>query len=144
MKDENAKTAAWEIVSYYKEHAIRTSQGIYWSDNSVMYFDGGITLFLIDSFLTYPGRGEEVYPLITDSCDYILANAIPHGDGGLEFDHLQVDFKHKEPNFEFGTAGIGYLFVKAYEITNDKRYVQAAQSAAVYLKNIAVKQKKDI
>lgn len=142
LKDKNAKTAAWEIVSYYKEHAVRTPKGIYWSDNSVIYFDGGITLFLIDSFLTYPGRGEEVYSLITDSCDYILSNAIRHDHGGLEFDYLQVDFKHKEPNFEFGTAGIGYLFVKAYEITNDERYVQAAKSVIVYMKNIAVKQKK--
>lgn len=161
--DESAKKAVWEIITYYKEHAVRTEKGIYWSDNSAIFFDGGITLFLIDSFLTYQDEQEvlknsvdevknfitdkdnrkynekDLYRLITDSCDYILANGIYHDDGGLEIDHMQVDFKHKEPNFEFGTAGIGYLFAKVYEITNDIKYLQAAKAAGIYLKNIAVK-----
>ena len=53
-----------------------------------------------------------------------------------------MDFKHKEPNFEFGTAGVGYLLAQVYELTGDRKYLEAAFAAANYIKSIAVKQKK--
>lgn len=137
-----AKEGAGKVIIYYSEHAKQSEQGICWTDNSPVFFDGGITLFLIDSYQTYEEQREELRKLVTGSCDYILSHGIRHEDGGLEIDHMQIDFKHKEPNFEFGTAGIGYLFAKAYELTNNQKYLDAAKAAAVYIKSIAVKQRK--
>lgn len=159
---ECAKEGSFKIIDYYMKHANETKEGCFWSDNAAIFFDGGIILFLIDCLKTYekcdgilygkvsgkqdvqPSKAysEELMRLITKSCDYILKNGIWHDDGGLEIDHLKVDFKRREPNFEFGTAGIGYLFAKAYEVTGDKKYLDGAKATAIYIKSIAVKQKK--
>ncbi len=135
-----AKEGAYKVISYYMEHVKEDYNGCFWSDNSAVFFDGGITLFLIDCVKAYGDK--KLMNLITKSCDYILKNGIWHDDGGLEIDHLNVEFKRKEPNFEFGTAGIGYLFAKAYEVTENKTYLEAAKATAIYIKSIAVKQKK--
>lgn len=141
-RDENAKAGALKVIEYYNKHAVKNDNGIYWSDNSVVFFDAGITLFLIDCMNTYGELCDELTKLITRSCDYILSNGIWHADGGLETDHLKVAFKKGEPNFEFGTAGVGYLFAKAYEVTGRAEYLEAAKASGIYLKSIAVRQKK--
>lgn len=154
--DVLAKSGALKIIEYYKNTLTETEEGIFWSDNSPIFFDGGIILFLIDSFITYKDEisvnktskkenelsQNQEYNMIIKGTEYILAHAIMHENGAMEIDHLHVDFKHKEPNFEFGTAGAGYLFTKVYELTGDKKYIDAAKSTVKYLKSIAVKQKK--
>lgn len=141
-KDENARHGAGQIIDYYFKHAVKTDEGIYWSGNCPVFFDGGIALFLMDSYYTYGGAEDKLRSYITGAADYILAHAIKHGEGALEFDRLNVDFKHKEPNFEFGTAGVGYLMAQVYVLTGDRKYLEAAFAAANYIKSIAVKQKK--
>lgn len=140
FQDDNAKKAAKEIAAYYKEHAVKNAHGIYWSDNFPIFFDGGIVLFLIDTYETY--KDNSLIALIEAAADYIIHCGTAHKDGGLELDHLQVDFKHKEPNFEFGTAGAGYLFTKVFALTGKDKYLEAAKQTAVYLKSIAVLQSK--
>lgn len=135
---EEAKQAAEKILDYYMAHQKETAEGVFWSDNAAIFFDGGIILYLIDSYHVL--EREDVLPVIVRATDYILSTGIRHKDGGLEIDHGQVVFKHKEPNFEFGTAGSGYLFTKVYELTNDRKYLRAAFDAARYLCGIAVKQ----
>lgn len=164
-KDENARHGAGQIIDYYFKHAVKTDEGIYWSGNCPVFFDGGIALFLVDSYYTYGSAkdntkqdispkngdgcsktdtsiGDKLRSYITGAADYILAHAIKHGEGALEFDRINVDFKHKEPNFEFGTAGVGYLMAQVYVLTGDRKYLEAAFAAANYIKSIAVKQKK--
>lgn len=141
-KDENARHGAGQIIDYYFKHAVKTDEGIYWSGNCPVFFDGGIALFLMDSYYTYGSAEDKLRSYITGAADYILAHAIKHGEGALEFDRLNVDFKHKEPNFEFGTAGVGYLMAQVYVLTGDSKYLEAAFAAVNYIKSIAVKQKK--
>lgn len=141
-KDENARHGAGQIIDYYLKHAVKTDEGIYWSGNCPVFFDGGIALFLMDSYYTYGSAEDKLRSYITGAADYILAHAIKHGEGALEFDRLNVDFKHKEPNFEFGTAGVGYLMAQVYVLTGDRKYLEVAFAAANYIKSIAVKQKK--
>ncbi len=138
--DDNAKAGADTIIKYYLGAAKKTKEGIFWSDNSPVFFDGGILLFLMDSFHTYKNIENELKNIIIKGMEYILFHGEWHEDGGLELDYHHVDFKHKEPNFEFGTAGIGYLFAKSYEISGDVKFLEAAKAAVVYLKSIAVKQ----
>lgn len=141
-RDPLAKEGAGKVIQYYKNHVKKNEYGSFWLDSSSIFFDGGIILFLIDCWQTYEEERQELQELITDSCDYILNHGIWHDDGGLEIDHMHIDFKHKEPNFEFGTAGAGYLFAKVYELTGNLKYLDAAKAATFYLKSIAVKQQK--
>lgn len=129
-----------KITSYYKEQAILSESAAYWTDNSVLYFDGGVILFLLDAYETL--QDPSLPALISAATDYILHQGRKHPDGGLEIDHIGVAFKHQEPNFEFGTAGLGYLFLKVYEFTRNEKYLHAAMSTATYIKSIRVPQKK--
>lgn len=140
--DADAKAGSGRIIRHYLDTAEETDKGVCWTDNSPIFFDGGILLFLIDSINTYGDSGGELKTVVKKGADHILSHGQWHEDGGLELDHHHVDFKHKEPNFEFGTAGIGYLFAKVYEVLQDVRYLEAAKAAARYIKSIAVEQKK--
>ena len=146
--DIHAKNGAWKVKDYYKNTLTRTEEGIYWTGNSPVFFDGGIILFLIDAYQTNTAVSgniqdqAECVELIRKGTDYILSHAIGHDGGAIEIDHLNVSFKHREPNFEFGTAGAGYLFTKVYEVTGDEKYLDAAKGTVNYLKSIAVRQKK--
>ena len=152
--DIHAKNGALKVIDYYHNTLIETDEGIYWSGNSPVFFDSGIILFLIDSYDTYTAVSENIQnpvgcvelktcvDMIMKGTEYILAHAIEHEGGAIEIDHLNVTFKHREPNFEFGTAGAGYLFTKVYELTGDEKYLDAAKGTVNYLKSIAVRQKK--
>ncbi|MBU5471810.1 hypothetical protein KQI85_15870 [Falcatimonas sp. MSJ-15] len=172
--DAHAKNGALQVIDYYKNTFTKTEEGIYWSGNSPIFFDGGIILFLLDSYDTYRKvmdsdkvlinndlevgnhnsnnadtvisenmqKNIKCLDMIIKGTDYILSHAIEHEGGAIEIDNLNVDFKHKEPNFEFGTAGAGYLFTKVYELTGDEEYLNAAKGSVQYLKSIAVRQKK--
>lgn len=139
MKD--AKEGSMEILDHYRKTMTIDLDEIYWTDNSPIFFDGGIILYLIDCYHTYEELREKLLSVIIKAADHILNHAITHENGGLEIDHHHVDFKHKEPNFEFGTAGAGYLFTKVYELTNEPKYLDAADKTTIYLKSIAIKQK---
>lgn len=138
FEDDNALQGLREIVTYYREHAVYTEQGAYWSDNAPVFFDGGIALFLTAAYKTL--QEPDVLNLAVRAADYILAHGTYTDDSGLMIDHLQVSFKHNEPNFEFGTAGIGFLFTKIYEVTGEERYLEAAKKTVQYLRSIAVEQ----
>lgn len=146
--DIHAKNGAWKVIDYYKNTLTRAEEGIYWTGNSPVFFDSGIILFLIDAYHTNTAVSGNIQDqtacveLIRKGTDYILAHAIEHEGGAIEIDHLNVSFKHREPNFEFGTAGAGYLFTKVYEVTGDEKYLDAAKGTVNYLKSIAVRQKK--
>lgn len=141
-RDEYAENGRNQILQYYKNTVKTTTDGYYWSDNAPVFFDAGIGLFLIDAYNT--SNDAELIPLITGAANHILNEGIRHENGGIEFNHLSIAFKQKEPNFEFGTAGIGYFFLKVYELTADIRYLEAAKAAADYMESIAVRQKKGI
>ena len=142
-QDENAKAGVETIIEYYEKHSTETENYIYWTDNSPIFFDGGITLFFIDCLITGGVTNlKRIREIVIKSANYILSKGTRHGEKAIEFDYHHVDFKHKEPNFEFGTAGIGYLFAKVYEMTNDEKYLEASVGAAKYLNDISVKQRR--
>ena len=142
FREPSAEHAVNEITQFCRESAVRTADGIYWTDNSVIYADAGVILFLADVWEMFPAPGLQ--ELIQSAAGYILRKAIPHPEGGMEFDNLQIDFKHKEPNFEFGTAGVGYLFAVLYQIFGNETYLDAAESCAVYVRSLGVKQGKGL
>ena len=76
---------------------------------------GGIGLILNEVYLL-----DEI---IVKATNHILNQAIDHKDGGLEIDHLHIDFKHKEPNFEFGTAGMVVALLQIYCLEKNKNEI---------------------
>lgn len=127
---DSAKEGALRIVEYYQSNE--------WTDNLTVFFDGGILLFLIDSYYTYD---LDILDFIQSKAEYMASCAIVL-DSGIEFDHLHVDFKHKEPNFEFGSAGMGYVFCELYKLFKEDRYLDIAIGVTKYLKSISVAQEK--
>jgi lantibiotic modifying enzyme len=137
---EEARKGAEQIIEYYLEHANESETGIFWSDNSPLYLDGGILLFLVNACEVL--QEKRLLAVIKKGTNHIISNGIRHEDGGLEINHIHFPPKLDEPNFEFGTAGAGYLFGKVYEITDDETYLEAAKSAAKYILSIAVPKEK--
>ncbi|MGL6202147.1 MAG: lanthionine synthetase LanC family protein [Lachnospiraceae bacterium] len=138
--DKNARKGLSAIIEYYMSHAHHVAAGVYWSDNSPLYLDGGIVLSLISAYEIL--GGSELLHLIKEAANYLISCGTYHEDGGLEINHISFEPKRDEPNFEFGTAGLGYLFGKVYEVTQDIRYLEAAKSAAKYITSISIRQEK--
>ena len=46
--------------------------------------------------------------------------------------------KYERPNFEYGTAGVGFVLAKLYQATGEAKYLTAAEKAANYIDSIAV------
>ncbi len=138
LQDETAKKGLLEILDYYKKTAVRERDGIYWSDNAPLYLDGGAVLFLLSAWEVL--QDTEILEMLCQAADHLISVGKWHADGGLEIDHLSFAPKRDEPNFEFGTAGIGYLFARIYESSGREKYLEAAKATAVYLRSIAVPQ----
>ncbi len=138
--DENALAGVSAIAEYYSKHANRASTGVYWSDNSPVYLDSGVVLFLISAYEILNDR--QILNLIEAAADYIISCGTVHADGGLEINHILYEPKLDEPNFEFGSSGIGYMLGKVYEVSHETRFLDAAKAVAKYIVSIAVKQEK--
>jgi len=122
-QDENAKAGAMEILDHYLDTSTEDNEEIYWSDNSPVFFDSGNILYLLDCCNTYKELSSKLNEIIVKATNHILNQAIDHKDGGLEIDHLHIDFKHKEPNFEFGTAGMVVALLQIYCLEKNKNEI---------------------
>lgn len=91
-QDENAKAGAMEILDHYLDTSTEDNEEI----------------------------SSKLNEIIVKATNHILNHAIDHKDGGLEIDHLHIDFKHKEPNFEFGTAGMVVALLQIYCLEKNK------------------------
>lgn len=138
--DETAEQGIREIVDYYRDTAKETSSGLEWTGSVALILDGGIILFL--------QRVQELFPewplqsLIVQAGAAYLDKGKPTANGGLIFDGFDGLTDYSAPNFEFGTAGAGYVLLKLYEFTQDDKYLQGAYAAAEYLKQLRYPQKK--
>lgn len=104
---------------------------------------GGLVLAMND--MTYGGAGVVVtllalgdakcVALATRFGDGLLGRAehVPHGTHWLMMpgDHTEL------PNFAHGTAGVAFALARLYEVTHEKRFLDAALAGAQYLLSIA-------
>ncbi|MEX2785497.1 lanthionine synthetase LanC family protein [Streptococcus sp. H49] len=137
--NEEALKSAQEIADYYLERAKQTDKGICWTGDSPLFHDSGILLFLIKAYQHFPS--SRLLETIKSGVRYLIANGHRHIDNGLEINTVSAAEKRDLPNWEFGSAGAGYLFGKTYELTHEQDFLQAAKDAAVFLVNLAVPQK---
>lgn len=139
-KDENAKRGALEINEYYKSSAKKDEDGAYWTGATGLAMDGGIILLLMQQYQLF--ANEDTKQLILSAAHRFLKQGERKDDGGLEFNGCKDIGTVSWPNYEFGTAGSGYLLTLLYEFTGDESYLQAAKDCTIYMKTIQVKQKK--
>ncbi len=121
--------------------AARTEEGhIYWRKNLSMFYDGGVLLQLaqIAEFL----EDKELMEKIIDSVSFLAAQAEESKDGGLIYDGYNGGNGYIAPNFEFGSAGAGYVLLRFYELTRKEEFLQKAILCAKFLQEISVPQQK--
>lgn len=112
--------------------------GLYWSFDKSILLGGGTVLYLYKIYELL--KDSKILDAANKGADAILQEAIEDPRGGYAWTSYAHEGQTRVPNFECGTAGVGYLFTVAYEITKDERYLNAAEEAAGHLKAIAVPQ----
>lgn len=118
----------------------RHVDGTYWSGETGILFDGGIIVVLAWAYDLF--HKEEYRQAVESGALTILSHAIRH-DSGLSWQGLNPSLFGSSgsvewPGFEFGTAGIGYLLTRAYQVTGRQNLLDAAVQAEQYLQSISV------
>lgn len=125
-----------EIIDGGKE----TETGLKWSFDKSPLLGGGTVLYLYKIYELL--KDEKILIAANKGADVILNEAIKDDRGGLAWTSYAHPNQTRVPNFECGTAGVGYVLGVAYEVSKDEKYLTAAKEAARHLKAIAVKQGK--
>lgn len=136
-RDREKETVA-DIAAYVAAGARSDEAGPYWGSDCSMLFDAGTMLFLYHAaeFL----KDAELKLLADRVADRIAAKAEEDPRGGYAWESTAHKGTHRIPNFECGTAGIGYALTVAYSFTPKDEYLKAAVEAAAHIKAIAVPQ----
>ncbi len=138
FKREKDLQTVIEITDFLVQSARYDSDGgISWASDRTMAYDAGIALYLFHAseFL----KDEKLYKLADLAFTQIVNEAIADERGGYAWKstlHVGVD---RVPNFEGGTAGVGYALAAAYKQTGKREYLDAAIEAAKHIKAISVK-----
>lgn len=125
---------AYEIIDAASQKEI----GIDWNGDTSMLFDGGILVYLVK--VNELLQDEKIKDAIKAAADNILSKAEEDPRGGFAWLSTAHEGQTRVPNFECGTAGVGYLLTLVYDATGDERYLNAAIQAAKHIKAIAIKQ----
>lgn len=125
---------AYDII----DAATKEEVGIDWNGDTSMLFDGGILVYLVK--VNELLNDDKIKNAINDAAENILSKAEADPRGGFAWLSTAHAGQTRVPNFECGTAGVGYLLTLVYESTKDERYLNAAIEAAKHLKAIAIKQ----
>lgn len=150
--DSSYAEAARRFAQRYLLHYEQGEHGPYWTGNTAWVKDGGIILFLLalGRYLDDPA----ILDVVRRAGAQYLSAGKPDGDGHLVFDgHFGGTFsvegvvfhmEHNMPNWEFGAAGSGYILLKLYKLTGERRYLDAAFDQLRYLRSVAVPQTKGV
>lgn len=137
--NEDIKNTVSDIVALYNDRAVSTSGGIYWSDNTSLLLDGGVILFLLRAYEVL--KDDSIKKIISSAADYLISKGASH-ENGIEFDGFLPVSGETRPNFEFGSAGSGFLFLKLFEEFKEEKYLDLAKACANYVLSLKVSQEK--
>lgn len=139
--NEEAKIAALEVYEYYKENVVKKDDGIAWSDSPAVAMDGGVILFFLEIYKVF--EKEETRKLILQAANHYLSHGISHQTKyGEALEFRGWPGPGTRPNYEFGTAGAGYVLTLLYELNGEEKYLEAAKKADHYMRSIKVDQVK--
>lgn len=131
---EAVKAITNQVISDAKTN----EAGMYWSFDKSILLGGGTVLYLYKIYEIL--KDSKILEAANKGADTILKEAIEDQRGGYAWTSYAHEGQTRVPNFECGTAGIGYLFTVAYEVSGDERYLNAAKEAAEHIRAIAVLQ----
>ena len=120
------------------EGAKKTPNGLSWGVDKSPLVGGGVVLYLYKIYALL--KDEAVLAAANQGADVILSEAIADERGGYAWTSYAHPGQTRVPNFECGTAGVGYILGVAYEVSGDERYLNGAKEAAKHLKAIAIPQ----
>jgi len=115
-----------------------TENGISWSFDKSPLLGGGTVLYLYKIYELL--KEQYILDAANKGADQIVAEAIKDERGGYAWTSYAHPNQTRVPNFECGTAGVGYVLAVAYEVSKDEKYLAAAKEAVAHLRAIAVKQ----
>lgn len=131
---ETVKAITYDIIKNAKE----TEEGLAWSYDKSPLLGGGVVLYLYKIYELL--KDETILEAANKGADAIVAEAIKDERGGYAWRSYAHPNQTRVPNFECGTAGVGYILAVAYEISKNEKYLEAAKEAAKHILAIAVKQ----
>lgn len=135
---EEDKNTIIDITDEVIKGAKETADGLSWSIDKSPLLGGGTVLYLYKIYELI--QEQTILDAANKGADAILAEAISDPRGGFAWNSYAHPNQTRVPNFECGTAGVGYILGVAYEVSKEKKYLQGAKEAAKHLKAIAVKQ----
>lgn len=138
--DDLFAAAAREIADYYRISARYDADGAYWENNTSIYFDGGIILYLIAVQRRFPN--DAIGELIACAAHHYVAAGRDDGHGGLLYDGMRGLWDGSWPNWEFGSPGAAYVLARAYEAVGDERLLDAAKRALRHIDQVKITQGK--
>ena len=118
------KCAVRAITERVLEIAKEEQGHLYWRKNLSMFYDGGVLLQLaqIADFL----QDEALLERAVDSVSFLSGLAEQSATGGLIYDGYNGENGYVAPNFEFGSAGAGYVLLRFHELTGKKEFLEKA------------------
>lgn len=124
--------------------ARRSGSGVEWSGTPGIAGDGGTILFLL--YAAHALGDKSLLALAKRAGDRILEQGQVDSRGGLRWQGIKwpqgktppgVPQDAWFPNFELGTAGVGYVLARLYEETHRAEFLTGARAAAIHIQNIA-------
>ena len=132
--DTRYRDAVRIVVRTLSDRANAVGAGVQWSDvTDIIGGSAGVGLFLLSADAIV--RDDTAKALAVKAADRLIELGQPE-HGGL-FWAMDPKFPRKMPNFSHGTAGIAYFLASVYDVTRDKKYLDAALAGARYLQAIA-------
>lgn len=139
--DDRYKEFAIKAVDDLLSVAIETEEGIHWSEQNDLCGDFGFIAILADIYERV--KDEKYVATARKIGDYLLNKSKPAPNGGRYWNVVDltiIDFPKDVfwVNMAHGTSGIGWLYTVLYNLTKEKKYLDAAIDSAKYIEGIAV------
>lgn len=139
-KEEKYKTYAVKVADDLLAAAIKSEEGIHWSEQNDLCGDAGFVTYLVSIGEV---TGDDKYLDAAKGIgDYLLTKAAKAPNGGSYWNVVDltiIDFPKDVfwVNLAHGTSGVGWIFSILYRATKEQKYLDAAVEAAKYIQGIA-------
>ena len=121
--------------------AIRTPDGLHWSEQNDLSGDAGFVLYLVSVWEVT--KDQKYLDAAKDVGRYVVSKGRDAPNGGKYWNVVDLTIINFPKdvfwvNFAHGTSGVGWIFAVLYLASKDELFLKAAKDAAVYITGIAV------
>ena len=121
--------------------AIRTPDGLHWSEQNDLSGDAGFVLYLVSVWEVT--KDQKYLDAAKDVGRYVVSKGRDAPNGGKYWNVVDLTIINFPKdvfwvNFAHGTSGVGWIFAVLYLASKDELFLKAAKDAADYITGIAV------